>query len=216
MSKLSKNGYLKELHTSSGKIPTDKGWRYYIDELLEIQRTISDEKEKLKKNYREHLEKNNSALQELSKTFFYVLEHSQYNLSPKPERAVYKEIILRTIDRKTVSGVLFSGSGTVKIFTLKTKEPVKQEFVGGIAALLNKMFSGITLSGIKNDFAELTELHKSDDRKKIEFIENYFDDFLNLESGNSDTASNVTGAIKKDIYGLFNEEPVVLEKGNKK
>ncbi|MFH0948831.1 MAG: hypothetical protein V1833_07605 [Elusimicrobiota bacterium] len=179
LAKLSKDGYLKGMHISSGKIPTDKGCRYYIEELLETQREILDRKEELKKNYIKQIEKENLALAELSKTFFYILEHSGYNLSPKPEKTIYREIILRVVDKKTVYGVIFSSGGAVKSFTVKTDEPIKQEFLDGVSGLLNKILSGVTLSEIKNNFEEKAELFKSEYQKKLDFVRNNFVIILN-------------------------------------
>ncbi|MBI5574616.1 MAG: hypothetical protein HY919_08750 [Elusimicrobia bacterium] len=200
MAKLEKSGYLKSPHTSSGKVPTDKGWRYLISELLEINLAILDKKEELKKNYIEQIKKENSSLAELSKTFFYILEHSGYNLSPKPEKTIYREIVLRAVSRKTVCGVIFSSGCAVKSFTVKTENPVKQEFLDGVSELMNKILSGVTLSKIKNNFGEITELDKSEYQKKLDFIRNNFEIFFNFESIEDNIASKVAGEIKKDIY----------------
>ncbi|MFH1540879.1 MAG: hypothetical protein ABID79_03380 [Elusimicrobiota bacterium] len=174
MAKLSKDGYLKGVHTSSGKIPTDKGWRCYIDELLEANLAILNKKEELKKNYDEQIKKENSSLTELSKTFFYILEHSRFDLLPKPEKTFFREIILKVIDKKTILGTIFSVSSPVKSFILKTEEPVKQDFLDDVSNLLNKMLLGFTLSEIKNNFSEKIELYNSKYQEKVNFIKNNF------------------------------------------
>ena len=53
MAELEKCGYLDKTHTSSGRIPSEKGYRYYVDELLnendisiEEVKYISDKKER--------------------------------------------------------------------------------------------------------------------------------------------------------------------------
>ncbi|PKM92739.1 MAG: hypothetical protein CVU80_01790 [Elusimicrobia bacterium HGW-Elusimicrobia-4] len=200
MTKLSKIGYLESIHTSSGKIPTDKGWRYLISELLEIQREILDGKKDLKKNYKEQVEKENSALVELSKTFFYILENSEYNLSPNLKKTFFREIILKMVDRKTVFGVIFSSAGVVKSFTVKAEKPVKQEFLDGVGILLNEILCGVTLSEIKNNFEEKTKLFESEYQRKIDFIRSYF---INKdESDRSQTASKSKEAIKENIYAF--------------
>ncbi|MDO8734254.1 MAG: hypothetical protein Q7K21_03745 [Elusimicrobiota bacterium] len=205
MAYLEKNGYLKSPHTSSGKVPSDKGWRYLISELLEINLAILDKKEELGKNYTEQIKKENLALAELSKTFFYILEHSGYNLSPKPEKTFFREILFRAVDRKTFRGIIFSSSGAVKSFTVKTEEPVRQEFLDGVSELMNKILSGVALSKIKNNFGEITELDRSEYQKKLDFIKNNFEIFFNFESVEDNIASKIAGEIKKDIYERENK-----------
>jgi len=46
---LEKEGYLLQPHTSAGRIPTDKGYRFYVDSLLEIQTLAVAEEAKIRK-----------------------------------------------------------------------------------------------------------------------------------------------------------------------
>lgn len=200
MAYLEKNGYLESLHTSSGKVPTDKGWRYLISELLEINLAILDKKEELRKNYAQQIQKENLSLSELSKTFFYILEHSGYDLSPKPEKTFFREILFRAVDKKTIWGIILSSTGAVKSFAVKTEEPVKQDFLDGVSGLLSEILSGVALSDIKNNFEEKVKLYNSEYQKKLDFIRNNFEVFFNFESIKDNIASKVAGEIKKDIY----------------
>src|SRR5882762_7319813 len=48
---LEKEGFLVQPHTSAGRVPTDKGYRYYVDSLLDIQTLATTEEERLRKEY---------------------------------------------------------------------------------------------------------------------------------------------------------------------
>src|SRR3954465_4155418 len=48
---LEKEGFLIQPHTSAGRIPTDKGYRFYVDSLLEIQTLAASEEERIRKEY---------------------------------------------------------------------------------------------------------------------------------------------------------------------
>src|SRR5437763_17187122 len=48
---LEKEGYLIQPHTSAGRTPTDKGYRFYVDSLLEVQTLAGAEEEKIHKEY---------------------------------------------------------------------------------------------------------------------------------------------------------------------
>ena len=47
MSDLEDSGYINHPHTSAGRVPTDKGYRYYVDSLMDIEKLNSKEKSKL-------------------------------------------------------------------------------------------------------------------------------------------------------------------------
>ena len=52
MADLEMLGYLEQLHTSSGRIPSSKGYRFYVDDLLPPQPMTSHEKEVIDRWYR--------------------------------------------------------------------------------------------------------------------------------------------------------------------
>ena len=51
LSDLEKEGFLIQPHTSAGRVPTDKGYRHYVDSLLEIQTLAAGEEERIRKEY---------------------------------------------------------------------------------------------------------------------------------------------------------------------
>ena len=52
MADLEEMGYIEKVHSSSGRIPTSKGYKYYINYLLEVQRLSEKEIATIKKNYK--------------------------------------------------------------------------------------------------------------------------------------------------------------------
>src|SRR5271170_7173103 len=47
LQELENDGFLHQPHTSSGREPTDKGYRFYVDYLMDVQRLASGEKERI-------------------------------------------------------------------------------------------------------------------------------------------------------------------------
>lgn len=66
MFNLEEEGYLCHLHTSSGRIPTDKGYRYYIDMLLTQMQLFDEEKKTITEEYNKQLDKLEDILEKTS------------------------------------------------------------------------------------------------------------------------------------------------------
>lgn len=66
MTELEEQGYLAHTHTSSGRVPTDKGYRYYVDMLLTQMQLVEEEKERLTKEYKRQLNKLEDILEKTS------------------------------------------------------------------------------------------------------------------------------------------------------
>jgi len=62
-SELDESGYLKHPYTSGGRVPTDKGYRYYVDFLIQQMDLIEEEKERILKNCRKKMKRLDEALE---------------------------------------------------------------------------------------------------------------------------------------------------------
>lgn len=65
-SELDASGYLKHPYTSGGRVPTDKGYRYYVDFLLQQIELLDDEKKRIMKEYRKKIRRLDDALENTS------------------------------------------------------------------------------------------------------------------------------------------------------
>lgn len=66
MCELEEQGYLTHLHTSGGRVPTDKGYRCYVDMLLSQMKLLKEEKERITKEYNHQLDKLEDVLEKTS------------------------------------------------------------------------------------------------------------------------------------------------------
>lgn len=66
MSDLESLGYLTHIHTSGGRVPTDKGYRYYVDVLLSQMELLEDEKQRITREYSRQLNKLEDILERAS------------------------------------------------------------------------------------------------------------------------------------------------------
>src|SRR5256885_15584974 len=64
LQELENEGFLHQPHTSSGRQPTDKGYRFYVDYLMGVQRLAADEKERIESQYKNRMEEMDTPLSE--------------------------------------------------------------------------------------------------------------------------------------------------------
>ncbi len=70
MSELEENGYFTHKHTSGGRLPTDKGYRYYVDMLLSQIDLVENEKERINKEYKRQLNRLEDVLEKTTEVLF--------------------------------------------------------------------------------------------------------------------------------------------------
>jgi len=195
MAHLEKDGYLKNIHTSSGRVPAAKAFRFYVNELLEVHEDIFRKKEGLEKEYNAAVENCNKCLLELAELFFYLSNNLEYKVVPQPGRAVFKEIRIVLTDRSTVSGVIFASSGPAKSFTLKIKEGINQKFLDGVSELANRSLKNIALGDISENIGRYLEKACAVGQSEADFLAEHKADLFNfernVESPHTDSASNL-------------------------
>src|SRR5262245_58788876 len=97
LQELEDEGYLHQPHTSAGRVPTDKGYRFFVDYLTDIQRLASDEKHRIERQYRQRVEEMDHLLAETSKLLSHVSRSAGLVLSPKMDKHSLKRLELLPI-----------------------------------------------------------------------------------------------------------------------
>lgn len=165
MSSLVFDGYLTNPHTSSGRIPTDKGYRFYVEAqtsfFLSAQEIRFIETSFPKETYDR---------EELPRIFLKILAQltnmAGIILSPKLDKTVLKRIELIRISNKNILVVIVGALGDVFNRHIPMDEDLSQERLNSISRFFNDKYSGLTIPTIR----EKVFLEMADDRKKYDFL----------------------------------------------
>jgi heat-inducible transcriptional repressor len=152
MADLEELGFLQQPHTSAGRIPTDKGYRFYVDCLSQRESEadvhLSNEVIRRLKNIRNDI---NSLLEEASKMLSTFSHYLGVALSPKPEKTTFRGINLFSYRGGRVVAVLMTDEGIVKNKIIRLdSEDLTQRDLNRISDFLNSEFAGQTLDDIKD------------------------------------------------------------------
>lgn len=156
MSDLETMGFLYQPHTSAGRTPTDKGYRFYVDYLLE----------KYNHNYGAEVEVREDIIGrelQLEKIFFsitrmlsYVSKYAGVMLTPKLDFTVVKRIELVPLDNNEVLLILVTRTGMVINRKVLLSVGVTQDDLYDFSKYLTAELSGYSLYDIRdNVFSEL-------------------------------------------------------------
>src|SRR5687768_7389187 len=86
LKELEDEGYLQQPHTSAGRAPTDKGYRFYVDYVTQIQRLAAEEKERIEGEYARRVAEIDQLLSMTSRVLSHVSKSAGLVLSPKMEK----------------------------------------------------------------------------------------------------------------------------------
>lgn len=167
MSDLEDSGFLGHPHTSAGRVPTDKGYRFYVDSLMDIPRLATHEKRKIDSE----IEKGVSETDELLKVTSLILSDITNQLAcityPRFDAAVLEKIQILQLSSTRLLVVISVLSGIVKTITLELDAEINFDKVSSVERILNEKLSGLKFSEIRNTFEERVRNYLTDDYKPI-------------------------------------------------
>lgn len=151
---LEKNGYLDKTHTSSGRIPSEKGYRFYVDELVK-EDDISIEEMKY---IQSKLDSKVNEIEDLAKiattTLSEITHYTTVAIGPKTEQQLIEELKFVLLGTRMLMVVIITDSGLVKETIIKYDKDVTQSQVETLNSLFNTKLKGKPLSKIDKPMEE--------------------------------------------------------------
>lgn len=149
LQELENEGYLAQPHTSSGREPTDKGYRFYVDYLLDFQRLASSEKENIERQYKGRIEELDILLTETSKLLSKVSHGAGLVLAPQARNQALRRLELIHIGGNNVLGIMVTETGLVRHWPIKLGFAPSARQIGLLNRFLNENIRGCGIQQAK-------------------------------------------------------------------
>jgi heat-inducible transcriptional repressor len=150
MSDLEEMGYLRQPHTSAGRVPTDSGYRFYVNSLVSEKQQINNAlSAELNKKF-ELLKKDiNSFLDDASKMLSELSHYIGITISPNTSMTTLNKIELLKYRDNRLAVILFTDEGIIKNKIVPVDPGISQRELNRIAEYINSRFRGQSLDEIK-------------------------------------------------------------------
>ena len=162
MSDLEFLGYLKQPHTSAGRVPTDKGYRFYVDSLMENYEFAHYDNIEIDEKFFSGELILNKIFESVTKKLTEVSGYVSVMLTPKPDFAVVKRIELIPIDNNNVLMLLIARTGMVVTKKFSLSVNVTLDLLRDYSAYLTSELSGYSISDIKKGMFDKLREEKID------------------------------------------------------
>ncbi len=230
MSDLEEMGYILQPHTSAGRIPSDKGYRFYVDNLMkEKEQEVTEMKEFMI----EHTEKMEQVLQQMAKMLAVNTNYAAMITAPSYQRNKVKFLQLSQVDNDQILAVIVMEGNIVKNKMISTREALDNETILKLNILLNTSLNGLSVEQINlgtiSKLKEQAGIHSNivsdvldalaDALQEDEDLEIYTSGTTNIlkypELRDSQKASELLSAFeeKKQLVDLVNETLTSEETG---
>ena len=142
MAELEQMGLLEQPHTSAGRVPTELGYRYYVNNLLENYSAVASEVQDMSSSLRRKLGELDGILAEASRMAAALTNYPGIAVKAKPSQVSVLRFDGVFVDERKFLLVMMFASGTVRTKTVEADTPFTQEDLTLVLNALNELLPG--------------------------------------------------------------------------
>lgn len=150
MSDLEELGYLEQPHTSAGRIPSTKGYRYYVDNLLKLNEWDENDLTKARSFFSEKVNQMEQVIQHAAMVLSNLTNYTSILLGPEMFSNSLKHFNLVPLDQSSAVAIIVTNTGHVENRTITIPSGVSMEDMEKIVHILNTKLVGIPLVRLKS------------------------------------------------------------------
>lgn len=145
MKSLEEEGYLYQAHTSGGRIPTDKAYRYYVDYLSNVQKMAAGERENIEREYDQRVNEVDNVMMQTSRLLAMLSGSAGFVYAANVEDQCVRRLDFIPLGPGMVLAVLVTESGIVRHWPVRTGYDIPPTRLRILGNFINEEISGMPL-----------------------------------------------------------------------
>jgi heat-inducible transcriptional repressor len=167
MSDLEEMGFLTHPHTSAGRVPSDKAYRLYVNDLMQRYELQEAQKRAIEKEISANLTELDKTIMHASKILSELTNLTAFAMTPRQDENILKYINILPVDERTIVLMIVSESGKITNTAVKLKDGYDPETLELLSKVMTHNYKGRSLSSlltldiikdIENDVSALSKM----------------------------------------------------------
>jgi heat-inducible transcriptional repressor len=160
MADLEDLGFLQQPHTSAGRIPTDRGYRFFIDRLMKSRALAQREREVIDEEVA-HATEMDTVLHQTSRLLSKLSDQVGIVFMPTLLQFAIRSMDFILVAENRIMCVIVGTNGVVANKLIETRSPFTRDDLEKIGRFITAEFSGLTLDAIRRRLIRMTEEERS-------------------------------------------------------
>ncbi len=171
MADLEESGYLIQPHTSAGRIPSQQGYRYYVDNLMESYEESDDDFDLNSTLSAEKMREIEQIISNSTRVLSAATNQTSLIMGPQFKKSAFHQLRILPLDEQRGLVVLITDTGFIKNKVINLKQQLSQSELHQVVSYLNQKLYGLTIDQVTTSL--INEL-KRDLFKRLEILEQSF------------------------------------------
>ncbi len=149
MADLEEMGYITQPHTSAGRVPSDKGYRFYVDHLMQAYTLAMEEMQQIRTVMELRMNEINSLIHRASNIISMITGYTAIAISPSLAKVMLKTVQLVPVDDKKALVVVVSSGGIVKNRVVRLEAETASDLLLRLSNYLHDKLNGQVIENIQ-------------------------------------------------------------------
>ena len=149
MADMEEMGYISQPHTSAVRVPSDKGYRFYVDHLMQVQALRMDEIKQIKDAIELKINEINTLIRRASDIISMITGYASIALSPRLTKTTLKSVQVVPVDEKKILIVAVVNTGVVKNQVVRIGYELRQDTLTVLSNYLQEKLNGRIIENIE-------------------------------------------------------------------
>jgi len=153
---LEEKGYLFQPHTSAGRVPTDKGYRVFVDTLMEKQQVSEEDRKRLAAMVQDCIRESNveSLIGQVSRVIAEVSHQLGVALTPRFNKGIFRSLEMVQLTESKLLLILTIQSGLVKTLVMEVDARIRKSDLDATRRVVNERLAGLTIEDMLKEVEE--------------------------------------------------------------
>ena len=149
-------GYLEQPHTSAGRIPSPKGYRLYVNELMEQRALSLQETEEINRALQMKMQELDGVISKAGQMAAALVNYPAYAMASGTPGLTVQRFDLLPVDQGSFIAVVMTQDSRVKSRLIRSETGVDADQLAALAALLNAQFTGVDETEMNHRLMDLS------------------------------------------------------------
>lgn len=148
MSDLEEMGFLEQPHTSSGRIPSNKGYRFYVDQLMPKTELTPQEIKQIKGALKMRINELSQLVSQVSAVVSDITKYTSMAMTPQMNKSVLKSVQVLPVNHDKLIVVVVTNAGVIKNSLARTQGTLTPDSLQRLSSMLSVSLEGVMLDKI--------------------------------------------------------------------
>lgn len=210
MADLEDMGYLEQPHTSAGRIPSEKGFRYYVDCMMEKENLSDEEMEVLDKIVQGKFEDWNDVIQGVGQFISQITNYASFIIVPSIKFSQFQYMQILPVQEGQALVIIVTDIGLLMHRKITIPDSIKPDELQLIGDLFNQVFQGKRMDQLRRTDLQILRDNLKRRRQVIDNALNAIEALLDHSTGEKVVISGALNILKEPEFKDLNKLSRIL------